>query len=194
MINERDFIENKIHTMDKLKKAKKENKVDKQIIPILDIINSSDNFYTSSSCYGRIVLLEIPRIGDKKNAIWLGKWHRTIEKDEFFDALKNAKSGFLWLLAQAPIIHVFAKNLDFADVLVKKSVSCGFKHSAFKSVEKNIVVEITSTERLDSPVGKDKILFCNDEYLDMLIDISNNVIVRSTEKLQRLEKELPIIL
>lgn len=190
MITERDFIENKKQILQNLKKAKKEDKVDTDIIPILDLLNSIDDFYTSSSCYGRIVLLEIPKIGDKKNAKWLGKWHNKIRSDDISSAFKKAKNGQLWILAQAPIIHIYAKTQKAADKLLKTAISCGFKNSGFKSIDKNIVVEVTSTERLDAPVGKDGQLFCNNEYMDLIVDIANEIINRSVMKLARLENFL----
>lgn len=192
MIKNRDFIENKKQNLIKLQKEKEKKQVDDKIIPVLDLINSCKNYYTSSSCYGRIVLLEIPEIGDKKNAKWLGKWHREIQLNEFLLVSKKAKKGFLWLLAQSPIIHVFANDLDSADNLTKIAVSCGFKHTSFKSFKKNIVIEIISTERLDAPIGKDGIIFCDDKYLNLLINISNNIINRSSEKLKKFKTKLEI--
>ena len=190
MIKKRDFIENKKQTLKKLQKEKEKKQVDDKIIPILDLINSSNNYYTSSSCYGRIVLLEIPKIGDKKNAKWLGKWHREIELKEFLLSAEKAKKGFLWFLAQSPIIHVFANDFNSADNLLKIAVSCGFKHSSFKSFKKNIVIEIISTERLDAPIGKDGKFFCNDNYIDLLVNIANNIIRKSSEKLKNFEIKL----
>ena len=190
MINERDFLKNKRQALEKLEYAKKEGLVDTGIISIIDLINSYDDYYTSSSCYGRIVLLEIPEIGDKKNAKWLGKWHRKINTEEILNAFKKADRGFIWILAQSPIIHVFSKNLESADKLVKTAIGCGFKNSGFKSSEKNIVVEVTSTERLDSPVGENGVLFCDEEYLSLLVDIANEVIDKSSVKLEKFEKKL----
>lgn len=192
MIKNRNFIGNKIQTLQKLDKAKKDGMVDEDIIPVVNIINQIDNFYTSSSCYGRIVFLEIPEIGDKKNAKWLGKWHREIELKEFLSARKKANKGYLWLLAQSPIIHVIASDFESADNLIKIAVSCGFKHSSFKSFKKNIVIEIISTERLDTPIGKDGKFFCNNNFLELLINISNDIIKRSSEKLKNFETKLRV--
>ena len=66
-MKERDFLENKKIALKKLEKAIKENLADEDIIPILDLINHSEDYFTSSSCYGRTVLLEIPVIGNKKD-------------------------------------------------------------------------------------------------------------------------------
>ncbi len=190
MIKERDFIENKKNTIDKLSKAIKEDKVDKGIIPLLEKINSCDEYYTSSSCYGRTVLLELPKIGDKKNAEFLGKWHRTINKKDVKDALSKSKKGQLWFLSQAPILHVFSNDLESGDRLVKKAVSCGFKNSGFRSISKNIVIEISSTERLDCPIGIDSKFYFDDDYIDIVVKIANEIIHKSTLKLEKLENTL----
>jgi tRNA wybutosine-synthesizing protein 3 len=190
MIKERDFIQNKEIALKKLESQKKKVLVDKEIIEILDIINSNDNYYTSSSCYGRLVLLELPKIGDKVNAKFLGKWHRKIEKKEFLDAFKKSSNGQIWFLAQSPIIHIFSKDLDSGDAFVKKAVSCGFKNSGFRSIKKNIVIEITSTERIDVPIGFDGFFYFNDDYIDFLLSLSNEMIERFSEKLDRLKEKL----
>lgn len=189
-MKERDFLENKKIALKKLEKAKNEKQVDEGIIRILDIINKTDNYYTSSSCFGRIVLLEIPRIGDKKNAKFLGKWHRKIKTEELLEALNKAEKGQLWFLAQSSIIHLSAKTIEAADKILKIAYSCGFKHSGFKTIENNIVVEICGTERLDAPVGMDKKIFCNNNHLDLLVNISNEIIDKSNKKLIKFEEKL----
>jgi tRNA wybutosine-synthesizing protein 3 len=191
---EHDFLEGKKSALAKLQKAFKEKKVDQGVLPILYIINESGDYYTSSSCFGRIVLLEIPNIGDKKAAKFLGKWHRTIDVDELFDAAKKAKHGQIWLLAQSPIIHVTTKTNEAADRLLKIAIACGFKHSGLKSLARKIVVEVCSTERLDAPVGKDGALFCSREHLKLLTDISNEILKKSTQKLKKFEKNLGKVL
>ena len=169
--------------------AKSENKTDKKIENILNIINKSDDYYTSSSCSGRIVLIELPEIGDKKEAKFLGKWHREILRNELEIAVKKSFAN------QSEVNkRIKAKEkalMDLAgDNLLKMAFSCGFKNSGYKSICGKRIVEICSTERLDTPIGNNGILFCNKEFLNLLVDISNDIIIRSNKKIIRLEKEL----
>jgi len=189
-MNQKVFLEHKKNALYKLKKAKDDNLVDEGIVKILDLINSCDDYFTSSSCYGRIVLLNIPVIGDKKQASFLGKWHSTIEVDDIKSVFKSYKTGLLWILAQSPIIHVVSKNIENADIMVKYGISCGFKNSGVRSLGKKIVVEICSTERLDTPIGKDGTIFCNDDYLNLIVEICNDVFLKSKDKLLRFEQHL----
>lgn len=186
----RDFLNSKERALQSLDKACYEEKIDKGILPILNLINNSKECFTSSSCAGRVVLLEIPNIGDKKEAKFLGKWHRTIDVNELFSAARKAKIGQIWLLSQSPIIHITAKTNEAADKLLKMAIACGFKHSGLKSLGRKIVVEVCSTERLDAPVGKDGVLFCDKEHLELLTNISNEILKKSAQKLQKFEEKL----
>ncbi len=185
-----EFLEAKESALNALEKACVEQKVDEGVRQILELINRIEGFYTSSSCAGRIVLLQIPQIGDKRGAMFLEVWHRTIEIKELKAAATNATKGVLWLLAQAPILHIGVQKLEFANMMVKTAISCGFKNSAIKSVGKKIRIEICSTERLDAPIGKDGCLLCKDEHLLLLVEISNEVIKRSRKKIDQFIKKV----
>ncbi len=186
----KEFLDAKENALKSLLDASDQGEVDEGVLPLLGLINKMDGFYTSSSCAGRIVLLQIPQIGDKREAIFLGIWHRTITPVELQTAATKATTGYLWLLAQAPILHIGAESLPIADRMVKTAVSCGFKNSAIKSIGKKILIELCSTERLDAPIGRDGCLFCDEKYLSMLVEISNEVINRSQNKMSRLTKKL----
>jgi tRNA wybutosine-synthesizing protein 3 len=187
---EKEFIERKKNTLSKLKKAIIKDLVDKDIIPTLNLINSHEDYYTSSSCFGRIIILEIPKIGDKKKARFLGKWHKKISINDIKLAIRKAKKGQIWLLAQPSIIHVIVRNLKAADKILKIAISSSFKNSAFKSISKKIVVEIISTERIDFPLGENGKIFCNNNHLKLIIKISNEIINKSIKKLKILNKKL----
>jgi tRNA wybutosine-synthesizing protein 3 len=189
-MKKKEFLDAKESALKSLEDACSEQKVDEGVLPILDLINGIQGFYTSSSCAGRIVLLEIPRIGDKRGAKFLGIWHRTIESKELKAAATKATTGLLWLLAQAPILHIGSETLELAEQMVKTAISCGFKNSSIKSTGKKIRIEICSTERLDAPIGRDGCLFCKEEYWSLLVEISNEVIERSQKKIGRFAKKL----
>jgi len=186
----KEYLDAKEKALKSLESALRNQKVDEGVKRILELINGLEGFYTSSSCAGRIVLLQIPRIGDKRGAVFLGIWHRTIEENELLAAGVKATTGLLWLLAQAPILHVGAKDIELADKMVKIAISSGFKNSAIKSSGKKIILEICSTERLDAPIGRDGVLFCDGNYLALLVEIANEVIERSGAKMGQFAKKV----
>jgi tRNA wybutosine-synthesizing protein 3 len=185
-----EFLDAKEKALKSLEKACSEKKADERILPILTLLNTIPGCYTSSSCSGRIVILEIPEIGDKKRARFLGKWHTTISVSDIKKAILKAKIGYIWLLTQSPILHIITDKLEMADRFIKIAISSGFKNSGLKSIGKKIVVEVCSTERLDAPIGKDKILYYKDTYVSTLVSISNDILHKSTDKLTRFENKL----
>jgi len=158
---------------------------------LLQKINSMHPYFTTSSCAGRIALIELPRIGAKMEAKFLGKWHREITKEELGIALKKYRKGELWLIAQGPIIHVAARSLEDAVGLLKTALRCGFKKSGIISVSKSRVnVEILSTERIDIPIGAGGRVLCDDAMLDFFVEKADTAIEKSDSKLKRLIKEI----
>jgi tRNA wybutosine-synthesizing protein 3 len=181
------FLDAKEKAVRSLEKACRDDRVDAGIQELLVVINNSEQFFTSSSCAGRVVLLEIPAIGDKQQARFLGRWHRVIALGDLLGAVEKADQGLLWLLAQSPILHIGADSSDAADCMIKTAVGCGFKNSGLKRSDRKFMVEVCSTERLDAPIGRDGTLFCSEEHLVLLVDIANAVLTRAQEKLQRFE-------
>ncbi len=187
------FEQQKQNALQKLRKAAQKQEVDIQILPLLNTINASDHYYTTSSCSGRIVLLELPTIGDKKNARFLGKWHNQIRLDDLQKALDHRDKNtpqLLWFLAQSPIIHVVADTLTSGDLLIKTALSCGFKNSGFRSIHKKIIIELQSTERLDTPLAENEHFLWDEHYLSLLIKNANLLYNRSNAKLIKLHRKL----
>jgi tRNA wybutosine-synthesizing protein 3 len=184
------FLKSKEKALTSLNKAKNDNKLDQDIEEIINTINLKKEYFTSSCCSGRIVILELPELGNKREAKFLGKWHRDIQYNELIEATKQAKTGMIWLLAQSPIIHVITNSYSLADNIIKIAINSGFKNSGYKSIKNNIVVEICSTERLDSPIGNNGKLSLSNEHLKFLLTISNFIIKKSKTKLKKLQKNL----
>jgi tRNA wybutosine-synthesizing protein 3 len=184
------FTKAKSYAMQKLQIAHDSGQVDPAILPVLDAINAHSDYFTTSSCAGRIQVFEIPKIGDKKNAHILGKWHHTITQKKLIEAVSSASTGMIWMLAQSPIIHIAAASFEKANILVKQAIRSGFKNSGIKTHGKQLFIEICSTERLDAPIGEDGKLYGSSDFITLLVKISNDIIIKSTGKLDQLLKSV----
>ena len=167
---------------------------DEEVAGIIEKINSSEDFFTTSSCSGRIVLISIPEIGAKRAAKFIGKWHRPpVSREEVQEAIKlKGREGIteereIWLLSQSPILHVACRDLEKAKALLRIAIESGFKYSGIKAISKDgkVVVEIVSTERMDVPLGKDGVMFCSEGYMDFILSKANFMLERGKEKLKR---------
>ncbi|CAD5243364.1 tRNA(Phe) 7-((3-amino-3-carboxypropyl)-4-demethylwyosine(37)-N(4))-methyltransferase Taw3 [Thermococcus camini] len=187
----KNFDEQKAKAMEGLKKALAENKVDGDIISLLEKINSLENYFTTSSCSGRISVMEMPHFGDKVNSVWLGKWHREVTVEEVMEAIGRHRSGQLWFLVRSPILHVGARTMEDAVRLLNLAIGLGFKYSNIKSVShKKLLVEIRSTERMDVPLGEDGELWVSESYIERIVALANSQVRRFKGKLKRLEGEV----
>ncbi|WP_297092848.1 hypothetical protein [Thermococcus sp.] len=168
--------------------AMKEGKVDADILDLLLLINSIDGIYTTSSCSGRIGIIEEPALGAKPLSRWLIKVHRPIEFEEAKMALKNARDGLIFLKSQPPIFHVVAEDLERARRLHELGLASGFKYTTFKVISKRYLVEINATEYLTAPLGREGNVLVSDEYLRFALEVGNDMLRRSKGRLPRLEE------
>ncbi|RLF26366.1 MAG: hypothetical protein DRN01_04895 [Thermoplasmata archaeon] len=182
------FLDAKEKALRLLNEAKSLGEFDEKALAVVETLNSNPHFFTTSSCSGRVVVVEIPKVGLKREACFLGRWHDSVGVDDVKEALDKAKNGFIWFIAQPPIFHVVVDDIEYAERLVKAGLSSGFKNSAIRSIGKKVVVELSSTERFDVPLGKDHVVFCNDDYLVLLCGIANDLLKRGWGKLVSLEK------
>lgn len=173
-----------------LEKAIKEEKVDPDIVDILQMINSRKDLFTTSSCSGRIVVIEVPYPGAKPGARFLGKWHREIRKEDLDEAIRKSKEGYIMFMVHPPIIHVVAVNPEIAENILKIALSSGFKNSGMRAFKRKIVVEIRSTERMDVLIGKDGKLMVSEEYLEILCEMANLMLKKGKRKLQMFRKNM----
>jgi len=190
-----DMMINRREALEKYEEAKKKGEVDEDIVSLLDTINSSKNYYTTSSCSGRIVLFQIPEIGDKVNANFIGKWHREVEYEEIKKALEDYTKGYLFLLVQSAIIHVVADSLERGKEMIALALESGFKYTSIKNIKNGkVLVEILSTENIHIPLGKNGELMVDEKALEFFVEMANKTLQRIKRKLKNLEKNLRRVL
>jgi len=109
-MDSKSFLRMRERALRALEKAIQEEKVDEDIIDILDILNKNKNIFTTSSCSGRAVIIEVPYPGAKPGARFLGKWHKRVEKEDVYRSLESARDGFLMFMVHPPIIHAVVRD------------------------------------------------------------------------------------
>lgn len=164
-------------------RAKNRGDIDPDILELLETINSLREYITLSSCSGRIAVLDMPEIGDKKSARFLGKWHAEIELEDVINAAMRSKS-WGWLIQYPPILHIACKTLDDAEKLMNAANEAGFRRAGIISL-KNRVVEISSLERIELPVSFSGELVVSRDYLASVVDFANKKLIRGKERLER---------
>ena len=149
------FEERKARFVERLLKEGSEGRVDFDLFDFLIYFNkSTQDYYTSSSCSGRIILAAARHLSfakSKGGVKAIAKWHRPITPSELVNSMPP--QGDLWLLVRGPIIHFIARDLDKAIELSKVAMEAGFKRGGILSIKEwGVVVEVESDDRLDVPL------------------------------------------
>jgi len=167
-------------------RAKKEGKVDEDIVSLLEKINEKENYVTLSSCSGRILVIDLNSFGDKKSSEFLGKWHNFAKFEDVIESVNRCKRQG-WLIQDPPIVHVACRDLISAKNLMVVANNSGFRRSGIISLQ-NYVVEIASLERLELPVVIDGKRIIEDSYLRIALEIANEKLKSGKRKIKRLEE------
>jgi tRNA wybutosine-synthesizing protein 3 len=180
------FLQRKSAVLSKLDKSSA-GKWDKKIVSLCEKINISEEFYTTSSCSGRIVLmLDQER---KSPNLFLRVWHESISLSELKKFLKeNSEKGLIKFKLEPPILHIACKDLEVTSRLLEKANHNGFKRSGILSAGRNIVLELNSTERLEFPIlNKGKILV-DEPFLELVVKQANQKLKKGWERIEKLRK------
>jgi len=165
----------------KLDKSKK-GKIDRRVIKLIKTINQNPNYYTTSSCSGRVILWK--GTGKKDETEWLKVSHDKIGLD-FFESLER-ETRLVWLRLEPFIIHIACRDLASANQLLDLAKTI-YKKSNLLSITNKIIIEIKGSEFLEMPFGKDsKQLFSgNINWLNQLINSKLDTIWENTEKFRK---------
>jgi len=162
---------------------------DSKIESLCNKLNKSKEYYTTSSCAGRVILLK--NLIDKKPGLFIFRSHDKITfqqlKKELGKSVKNKEKEVSF--KQEPcILHVACKSLESAQTIVDKAKFCGWKRSGIMATRKRFVCELMSTEHTEMPIiSKGKIL-ADDNFLKILVKEANIKLERTWRKIKKLEE------
>jgi tRNA wybutosine-synthesizing protein 3 len=187
-----DFDKDKKECLDKLYLPDKSKKgdVDDAIIDLIDYINKTEDYYTTSSCAGRIVLIAVPKIRKKHEAEWLFVSHDPITIDNIKEIITNPPELKLWFKQESPIFHIACRTIETAQDIVDKAKYIGFKRAGIMCSRKRIIVEMCGTESMETIIAEDKTLLCSEEYIEKLIQEANTKMATSRDKMDAFHRLL----
>lgn len=187
------FLNRKKMFMKKLDDAIKRGLVDFDIVKLLLKMNKLPVLYTTSSCSGRIFIVDVPVMGRKDMTIKVAKWHREVRLDELMKAILDYNpKGILWLKVEGMIIAFAVYNVEWASFFIRLARLFGYKDSGIRSISPRgdyIIMDVTSTEKLHIPIGfKLKGILFSEEDLNRILNIANWLLRRTKIKLYIWEK------
>lgn len=189
------FCNIKEHTLKRADLSRK-GSIDEPIRELVDIINSNPYYYTSSTCSGRITLIEKPldNSGAKKGNKFLLNSHEQVDYDNFSQVVvafnsSNSESDCLWLKFEPFILHVQCSDLDRARSLLNIALGCGNRNSGITLGKSDkFMVSVRSTSSMEVPIaGKFNL---EETYLKFVWSESNKRLVINSQKLVKFQQAI----
>ncbi|XP_035882188.1 tRNA wybutosine-synthesizing protein 3 homolog isoform X2 [Phyllostomus discolor] len=138
--------------------------VDEDVAEIVQLLNGQEQFFTTSSCSGRIILIDGSINGfevQKQNCRWLLVTHKPCTKDDVIVALRNA-NGDAVLKFEPLVLHVQCRQLQDAQILA-----------------------VRSTHGLEVPLSHEGKLMVTEDYIDFLLKIANQKMEENRKRIER---------
>ncbi len=175
--------------LSRLREHIRAGRVDQDIVDLLEVINSLDYAFTTSSCSGRIQLYEAPIPGSKFNMRTLGKWHNPVSPEEVAALIRGEN---VWLAVLPPILHVSVR-LGMESHFLRLLRDAGFKRAGIISLSQDeAVVEASGTERMEAPLILEGSPVYREEALPLLVGRANQLLLKSKGRLRRLKEVLSV--
>ena len=176
------FQTQKSNLLSKIDKSQKKS-VDKEIAPLINTINKKPNYYTTSSCSGRIVILA-KKSHKKQETKWHFITHKTATFKEIKTSLKTIPKQELWFRQEPIILHICCKTIEDAKKLLNTARKV-FKRAGIITLNKKIIVEIIGTDAMYTIIARNKRLLINDSYLKDLIKEANSKLKTNKDKIKK---------
>ena len=190
---EQAFHDKKTLALSKLQEAIEDKKVDVEVLDLVHLINSYDQYYTTSSCAGRFVILSKGSFRGKYSSRFVFKTHSPpINKLEVQEALSLPFENYLYINVEPPTFHVACRTLEDAILLHQLAIDSNIGYSMFKTIKKSIVVEIRGTGNLAVPIAFESKLLVSEEYLTNVISLSNDILTSEQSRIEHFKEQLPL--
>lgn len=171
------------------KDKSKKGYIDGEIKELVEAINMLDDYYTTSSCAGRIMLYSVSPKRKKNETAWLFVSHTTITPAQLKSSIMNLgglPNDVVYFRFEPLILHVVCRNQTAAEKLLQICNSSGLKHSGIISLKNRIILEIIGNDRLDAPIAANGRLVLGDDALVLYINDANKKMERNNIRIKNL--------
>uniref|UniRef100_A0A8C9DNM5 tRNA wybutosine-synthesizing protein 3 homolog n=1 Tax=Prolemur simus TaxID=1328070 RepID=A0A8C9DNM5_PROSS len=162
--------------------------VDEDVVELVQVLNAQEQFFTTSSCAGRILLRDGGINGfevQKQNCCWLLVTHKPCVKDDVIVALKKA-NGDAVLKFEPFVLHVQCRQLQDAQILHSVAIDSGFRNSGITVGKRGkTMLAVRSTHGLEVPLSHKGKLMVTEEYIDFLLNVANQKMEENKKRIGR---------
>ncbi|KAJ8406306.1 hypothetical protein AAFF_G00305370 [Aldrovandia affinis] len=187
MAVENTFRQWKKQCLNKMDFSKK-GSVDEDIANIVCELNGSENYFTTSSCSGRIIVID--GVSDcmdvqKQNCSWLFVTHQKCQKMDVVSALDRSCGDVIFKF-EPFVLHVQCRQLEDAQLLHSAAINSGFRNSGITVGKKGkIIMAVRSTHCLEVPLSHKGQVLVSTDYIEFLVGVANQKMVENLRRIER---------
>ncbi|XP_061099400.1 tRNA wybutosine-synthesizing protein 3 homolog isoform X3 [Conger conger] len=161
----------------------KKGSVDEDITNIVSVLNDSEKYFTTSSCSGRIIVIDggcnsytqspnmdvatlKSKVSDcldvqKQNCSWLFVTHQKCQKTDLVTALERSCGDVIFKF-EPFILHVQCRQLGDAQLLAVRSTHC-----------------------LEVPLSRKGQVLVSSDYIEFLVEVANQKMIENLRRIER---------
>uniref|UniRef100_A0A1B6DQL1 tRNA wybutosine-synthesizing protein 3 homolog n=2 Tax=Clastoptera arizonana TaxID=38151 RepID=A0A1B6DQL1_9HEMI len=178
----KSFINSKKQILEKADLSRK-GSIDEPIKSLVSYINSLDDFVTTSSCSGRLVIINSEK-GDasiKNGCNWQFISHEKVTQSDILPVIMNQKLNLVFVF-EPFILHIQCNGEYAAKKMQDCAFAAGFRNSGVMlGAHEKFTVAVRGNQRMEVPLSDDSNLYISEEYLRFLV-------LQCNEKFQLNEK------
>ena len=184
----REFGLFKKATLEKIKHDKSnKGSIDKPILPLVNFINSLKDYFTTSSCSGRICINKEYDDLRKSCNVWVFKSHSIVNPKQVL-SIRELPTGKTSIRFETLILHVATRDILCAKRFLDTIRGAVLKKSGIFSVKQNkVMIECSSTEIMQAPFSENGEILMDESYLIRFIEEANKRLLRANQKIKELE-------
>ncbi|CAF90696.1 unnamed protein product, partial [Tetraodon nigroviridis] len=192
---EKEFGRWKQRCLEKLDVSRK-GSVDEAISHVVALVNSREQFFTTSSCSGRSVLID--RVGgqaqagfpgssdiQKQDCVWLFVSHQSCKPEDLVSALERSSADAVFKF-EPFVLHVQCRQLQDGQLMHSVAINAGFRNSGL-TVGKSgkIMMAVRSTHVLEVPLSRNGRVLVDEEYIHFLSQLANQKMEENVRRVHR---------
>ncbi|XP_067892674.1 tRNA wybutosine-synthesizing protein 3 homolog isoform X1 [Heterodontus francisci] len=165
----------------------RKGRVDTAISGLVECVNRSERYCSTSSCSGRVLLLggsdhtEV----QKQNCSWLFVTHQKCQKEDVIAGLQKAQDNAVFKF-EPFVLHVQCRKMEDAQLLHSVAINSGFRNSGITVGKKGkIMMAVRSTHCLEVPLCHRGTVLVSEEYIDYLVQVANQKMEENQKRIER---------
>ena len=180
-------------------------RVDARCAALVREICASEDFFTTSSCSGRVSVFAdrsaVDAREERKGGTWAYVSHDPANAREVIEAVgahegadaddgdggdgERSERPTLVLRFEPFILAVEARDLERGAAFVRMARECGYRESGITACEKRVVCSVRCQLRMEAPVVVDGARVCADDAIEILVRVANEKFHVNAARMER---------